>query len=121
MLVIDGVPIRRRLGSAYARARLAEALFDIAREGMDRALTGPSAPAARAWLRVALEHPITRASDAALDRFCAELELLALGAPAHVRAALAGQDDADEEADDEAIMTEAVVLRVRATREARRR
>ena len=88
MLVIDGVPIRRRLGSAYARARLAEALFEIAREGMDPALIGPAAPASRAWLRVALEQPIGRASDAALDRLCAELELVALGAPAHVREAL---------------------------------
>jgi len=88
VLVIDGVPIRRRLGSAYARSRLAEALFEIACEGMDPALTGPSAAAGRAWLRVALEQPIARASDAALDRLCAELELVARGAPAHVQEAL---------------------------------
>jgi len=88
VLVIDGVPLRRRLGSAYARARLAEALFDIALEGMDPDRSSRSAAAARAWLRVALEVPIGRASDAALDRFCAELELVAIGAPAHVRDAL---------------------------------
>ena len=88
MLVIDGVPIRRRIGSAHARALLAEALFDIAREGVDPALAGPGAAAGRAWLRVALEQPIARASDAALDRLCAELELVALGAPAHVQEAL---------------------------------
>jgi hypothetical protein len=88
VLVIDGVPIRRRLGSAYARARLAEALFEIAREGMDPALAGPTAAAGRAWLRVALEEPIARASDAALDRLCAELELVAMGAPSHVQEAL---------------------------------
>jgi hypothetical protein len=104
LLIIDGVPIRRRLGSAYARARLAEALFEIAREGMDPALGGPSAAAGRAWLRVALEQPIGRASDAALDRFCAELELVALGAPAGIRAALgacAADDATRREADDE--------------------
>lgn len=88
MLVIDGVPIRRRLGSAYAHARRAEALFEVAREGVDPALAGPAAPAARAWLRVALAGPITRATDAALDRFCAELELIAQDAPAELRAAL---------------------------------
>ena len=88
MLIIAGVPIRRRIGSAYARAKLAEALFEIAREGVDPALAGACAPAGRAWLRVALEGPIAVASDAALDRFCAELELVALGAPEHVRAAL---------------------------------
>ena len=88
MLIIDGVPIRRRIGSAYARAKLAEALFEIAREGMDPALGAQCAPAGRAWLRVALEGPIASASDAALDRFCAELEVVALGAPEHVRAAL---------------------------------
>lgn len=88
MLVIDGVPIRRRLGSAYAQARLAEALFEVAREGIDPALAGPAAPAARAWLRVALAGPITRATEAALDRFCAELELVADEAPEELRAAL---------------------------------
>ncbi|HEX5827876.1 MAG TPA: hypothetical protein VFY23_10170 [Candidatus Limnocylindrales bacterium] len=93
MLAIDGVPIRRRLGSAHARDRLAEALFEIAREGFDHAFTGPDAPAARAWLRVALERPITRATDAALDRFCAELGLAALAAPAHVRRSLAITDE----------------------------
>ena len=80
MLIIAGVPIRRRIGSAYARAKLAEALFEIAREGVDPALAGPCAQAGHAWLRVALEGPIAAASDAALDRFCAELELVALGA-----------------------------------------
>jgi hypothetical protein len=88
MVTIDGVPLRRRLGSAYAQARLAEALYEIALEGLDPALVGPSAPAARAWLRVALERPITRATDAALDRFCGELELLADGAPPQVRESL---------------------------------
>ena len=58
MLIIAGVPIRRRIGSAYARAKLAEALFEIAREGVDPALAGACAPAGRAWLRVALEGPI---------------------------------------------------------------
>jgi hypothetical protein len=112
MLVIDGVPIRRRLGSAYARARLAEALFDIAREGVDPLLVGPSAPAARAWLRVALEQPITRASDAALDRFCAELEVLALSAPAHVREAFGTGLGLD----DETIASETVILHLHTTR-----
>ncbi len=88
MITIDGVPLRRRLGSAYAQARLAEALYEIALEGLDPALAGPDAPHARAWLRVALERPITMASGAALDRFCGELELLADGAPPPVRAAL---------------------------------
>jgi hypothetical protein len=97
MLVIDGVPIRRRLGSAYARARLAEAMFEIAREGIDPLLAGPDAVAARAWLRVALERPISRATDAALDRYCAELELMAMSAPPHLRAAF-GSLDAPEPA-----------------------
>jgi hypothetical protein len=88
MLVIDGVPIRRRLGSAYARQRLAEALFEIARESMDTGLPGADAIATRTWLRDVLELPIARASDAALDRFCAELELLATDAPPCLRATL---------------------------------
>jgi hypothetical protein len=92
MLTIDGVPIRRRLGSAYAQARLAEALYEIALEGLDPSLTGP---AAHAWLRVALERPITRATDAALDRFCGELELLAPGAPAAVRTPWSCADGSD--------------------------
>jgi hypothetical protein len=117
VLVIDGVPIRRRLGSANARARLAEALFDIAREGMDPALVGPSAPAARAWLRVALEQPIACASDAALDRFCAELEVLALGAPPRVRAAFG----TGIELDDGTATSVALVEHVGATRKERRR
>ena len=102
MLIIAGVPIRRRIGSAYARAKLAEALFEIAREGMDPALAGPTAAAGRAWLRVALEGPIARASDAALDRFCSELEVVALGAPAHVQEALGTMREGDEHAPVEA-------------------
>ncbi|MEO5964268.1 MAG: hypothetical protein ABIR11_02290 [Candidatus Limnocylindrales bacterium] len=88
MLVIDGVPSRRRLGSAYAQAKLAEALFEIALDGIDPALAGPQAPAARAWLRVGLERPITRATEAALDRFCAELELMVRCAPPHLQGTL---------------------------------
>lgn len=114
MLAIDGVPIRRRLGSAYAQARLAEALFEIAREGMDPAFAGPDAQAARAWLRVALERPITRATEAALDRFCAELDLAALQAPAHVRAAL-GIPDSHADGDP---VPAAAAVRARYAREA---
>lgn len=114
MLAIDGVPIRRRLGSARARARLAEALFEIAREGIDPAFAGPEAPAARAWLRVALERPITRATEAALDRFCAELGLAALAAPGHVRTALG---ITDEDAGGEPVSA-AEAVRARHAREA---
>ena len=113
MLVIDGVPIRRRLGSDYARARLAEALFEIAREGMDPAVAAPGAAAARAWLRAALESPITRASEAALDRFCAELELAALDAPEAVRAALGARTSDRGDA-----ARPAVAPRTRSSREA---
>lgn len=89
-VAIDGVPIRRRLGSAYAHAKLAEALFEIAHEAIDPALTGPHAAAARSWLRVGIERPIVCATDAALDRFCAELELLIDEAPDEFRASLWG-------------------------------
>jgi len=56
----------QRLRSGYARARLAEALYEIALDGLHPCPRSLPDPRHRAWLREALGGPIEAATDEAL-------------------------------------------------------
>lgn len=74
MAIIAGVPLTRRVHSAYARARLTEALHDAALDAIHPAVGEITSRDERTWLRDALEGPIGVAVEAALDVLAAELE-----------------------------------------------
>jgi hypothetical protein len=58
--------VTHRLSSSYARARLAEALYEIVLDGLHPCPRSLPDPADRAWLREALARPIEAATDEAL-------------------------------------------------------
>jgi len=59
--------VAHRLSSSYARARLAEALYEIVLDGLHPCPRSLPDPADRAWLREALARPIEVATDEALQ------------------------------------------------------
>jgi hypothetical protein len=71
-VLVWGIRLDHRIHCAYARARLAEALHDVALDAID-----PSplvSEREREWLRHALERPIRVATEAAIGTLVAELE-----------------------------------------------
>jgi hypothetical protein len=71
-VLVYGVRLDHRMHSAFARARLAEALYEIAMDSID-----PSplvSTREREWLRTALQRPIRVATEAAIGTLIAELE-----------------------------------------------
>ncbi len=81
-VIVDGVALACRIHSSYARARLSEALHDIA---LDAVHPNPRLTAGeRDWLRAALARPIRIATEAALGTLSAELERALEDADIHV-------------------------------------
>jgi hypothetical protein len=74
---ISGVPLGGRVHTAFARARLAQALHEIALDALDPAPT--LGVEELEWLRRSFERPIGVATEAALGTFTAELEAVLLG------------------------------------------
>jgi hypothetical protein len=82
-VTISGVALGCRVNSTYARARLAQALHEVALDALD---PSPSlGEREREWLRGAIERPIRLATQAALGTFAAELERALLGRAAGAR------------------------------------
>jgi hypothetical protein len=77
--------IERRLSSAFARDRLASALYDVLVEAVE---TGPCrlhAQAGRAWIRDASADPLRIATDVALATLDAEIARAFDHAPTEIR------------------------------------
>ncbi len=73
--------IEHRLSSAYARARLAEALYEIVLDGLHPCPRSVPDPADRDWLREALTRPIEQATSDALRTLVDETVVALEAAP----------------------------------------
>jgi hypothetical protein len=78
---VTGVPLDRRLRSAYARDRLTEATYLVVLDLLHPCAIELSRPAERDWLNHAIERPIRLAVDAALDALGPSLERALEDAP----------------------------------------
>ena len=90
MLHITGVPLRRRVHSEFARARLTEAAYDAAMDALHPALQEVSSADERTWLREALARPLHLAVEAALDVLAIELDVALEDAPVSLRRKIEG-------------------------------
>jgi hypothetical protein len=81
MASIHGVPLHRRVHSAYGRARLAEAAYIVALDAIHPCAAEITREADRDWLNHAIERPIRHAVDSALDTLARELDEVLDGAP----------------------------------------
>jgi hypothetical protein len=85
MLLITGIPLRRRVRSEFARTRLTEAAYDAAMDALHPALHEVTSLDERAWLRDALARPLHRAVESALDVLAVELAHTLDSAPLSIR------------------------------------
>jgi hypothetical protein len=85
MLLITGIPLRRRVRSEFARTRLTEAACDAAMDALHPALREVSSVDERIWLREALARPLHLAVEAALDVLAIELDVALEDAPVSLR------------------------------------
>ena len=85
MTLITGVPLHRRVHTEYARARLAQATYEVAMDALHPALHEVTSSDERVWLRTALAKPLDLAVGAALDMLAIELDAALEEAPPSLR------------------------------------